>query len=169
MWVYTHMNDIVIEQAGPELFPQIWPIFHAVIQGGDAYPYSPNTTQQEALAIWHAPTHRVYVAKRDDEILGSYYMRPNHPGLSSHVANAGYMVSPQARGQGIGRLMGVHSLKEAARVGYRAMQFNLVVATNSHAVTLWQSLGFHTLAILPRAFNHQDKGYVDALIMFREL
>lgn len=161
--------SLAIREAAPERFPEIWPIFRAVVQRGDAYPYPPETTQAQAQTIWCAPTHRVYIAEIEGKAVGSYYMRPNHPGLSSHVANAGYMVDPTVRSQGIGRQMGEHSLTEAARQGYRAMQFNLVVSTNEYAVRLWKSLGFSVLATLPGVFHHQELDYVDAYVMFREL
>ena len=75
------------------------------------------------------------------------------------------MVAPSAHG----RAMGEHCLNEARRAGYQAMQFNFVVSTNTGAVHLWQSLGFKILATLPRAFNHQTLGYVDAYVMHRFL
>jgi ribosomal protein S18 acetylase RimI-like enzyme len=79
------------------------------------------------------------------------------------------MVSPGARGLGVGRGMGEHSLSEARRLGFRAMQFNYVVSTNEPAIRLWQQLGFKIVGTLPGAFRHLEKGYVDAYIMFRTL
>ena len=90
-------------------------------------------------------------------------------GNGNHVVNAGYMVSPEAQGQGIGRAMGLHSLKEARRLGYRAMQYNLVVSTNTRAVSLWQSIGFDIVGTLPKAFHHSVLGDVDAYIMYQWL
>ncbi|OAI56705.1 acetyltransferase [Verrucomicrobiaceae bacterium SCGC AG-212-N21] len=147
----------------------IWEIFHAVVQAGDAYVFDPQTTREEALTYWFRADHHVYVAEEDGEILGSYIFRANQPGLGSHVANGSYMTAPQARGKGVGRLMGEHSLKEAKRMGFRAMQFNIVVATNGVAVRLWQRLGFRIVGTLPGAFKHAQLGYVDAHVMFREL
>jgi ribosomal protein S18 acetylase RimI-like enzyme len=79
------------------------------------------------------------------------------------------MVTPTARGLGIGRAMGEHSLTEARRLGFRAMQFNFVVATNEPAVKLWKQLGFEIVATLPGAFRHLSRGYVDAYVMYRSL
>src|SRR5262245_29961745 len=100
-----------------------------------------------------SPT-RSYVALIQDKIVGAYLIKPNQVGLGSHIANAGYMVDPSSRGQGIGEALGRHSIDEAKRLGYRAMQFNLVVSTNTVAVKLWQKLGFELLATLPQAFRH---------------
>ena len=65
--------------------------------------------------------------------------------------------------------MGEHSLGEARRLGFRAMQFNFVVSSNESAVHLWHKLGFKTVGTLPGAFLHPEKGYVDAYVMFRSL
>ena len=77
------------------------------------------------------------------------------------------MVPAVARGQGIGRAMGEHCLREARRLGFRAMQFNFVVSTNESAVKLWQKLGMKIVATLPGAFRHPEKGYVDVYVMFQ--
>ena len=102
-------------------------------------------------------------------MVGTFILRPNRPGLGSHIANASFMVSPQARGLGVGRAMGEHCLAEARRLGYRAMQFNFVVSTNDSAVGLWKQLGFRIVGRLPGAFRHATKGFVDAYVMFRDL
>ncbi|MCA1659555.1 MAG: GNAT family N-acetyltransferase, partial [Verrucomicrobiaceae bacterium] len=123
----------------------------------------------KALAFWCAGDAATFVAVQDGKVIGSYLLRPNQPGLGDHVANAGYMVDPGARGLGVGRAMGVHSLAEARRRGYRAMQFNFVVSTNESAVHLWRQLGFNIVGTLPRVFRHAQKGFVDAYVMFRLL
>jgi len=59
---------------------------------------------------------------------------------------------------------------DAARAdGYRAMQFNAVVATNTRAVELWRSLGFEVIGRVPEGFRHPTRGYVDLLVMHRRL
>ncbi len=147
----------------------IWRIFQATIAPGDAFVYDPNTPREEAMAYWFAKGTLTYVAEREGEVIGSYILRPNRPGLGDHVSNAGFMVDPAARGLGVGRAMGEHALAEARRLGYRAMQFNFVISTNESAVHLWQQLGFRIVGTLPGAFRHARKGFVDAYVMFRSL
>jgi ribosomal protein S18 acetylase RimI-like enzyme len=147
----------------------IWAIFRATIAPGDAFVYDPNTPREEAEAYWFAKETRTYVAEQDGKILGSYILRPNRPGLGNHVSNAGFMVDPAARRLGVGRAMGEHALEEARRLGYRAMQFNFVIASNESAVRLWQHLGFGIVGTLPGAFRHAREGLVDAYVMFRLL
>ncbi len=147
----------------------IWQIFRAVIEPGDTFAFDPAMSREDGLAFWLQPAAHVYVAERGGAVIGSYFIRPNQPGLGAHVANAGYMVAPSARGTGVGRAMGEHSLVEARRLGFRAMQFNFVVSTNESAVKLWQRLGFAIVATLPEAFRHKSRGYVDAYVMYRSL
>jgi L-amino acid N-acyltransferase YncA len=147
----------------------IWKIFQDVVAAGDTYVFDPDTSREEALAyLFRTDTH-TYVAEQNEQIVGSYILRPNQPALGSHVANAGFMVASAARGLGVGRAMGEHCLAEARRLGFRAMQFNFVVSTNESAVHLWQDLGFKIVGTLPSAFRHSEKGYVDVYVMFRSL
>jgi L-amino acid N-acyltransferase YncA len=166
---------INIRLAEPADSEAIWEIFQAVIQTGDTYVYRPDTPREALADLWLASTMQTYVAEDDDQtaiesrILGTYILKPNYPGRGSHVANASYMVHPAAQGLGIGTTMAAHSLVEARRLGFKAMQFNLVVSTNTVAIHLWQKLGFHIIGTAPKAFEHQQLGYVDAHIMYQSL
>ena len=159
---------LTIRQADTHEFDAMWPIIQNVLEAGDTYPYPPDTSREEAYTIWMELPRATYVAEEDDSILGTYYLKPNQPGLGSHVCNAGYMVRAEARGRGIGRAMCLHSQDEAKRLGFLAMQFNLVVSTNP-AVKLWSALGYERVGTLPKAFDHKQLGFVDALVMYRVL
>lgn len=158
-----------IREAAASDSTSIWAIFHAVVLRGDTYAFDSDTTREEGLAYWLHPSNRCYVAEHELKIVGTYILRANQPGLGSHVANAAFMVSPDARGLGLGRAMGEHALNEARRLGFIAMQFNFVVSTNEPAVALWKQLGFTIVGTLPGAFRHREKGLVDAYVMFRAL
>ena len=145
----------------------IWDIFHEVVAARDTYAFDPGMSRHDALGYWFQADTRTYVAESRGRILGTYILRPNQSGGGSHVANAAFMVAPNARGQGIGRVMAEHCLSEARLLGFRAMQFNFVVSTNDSAVRLWQKLGFNIVGTLPGAFHHPEKGYVDVYVMFR--
>ena len=147
----------------------IWEIFHVVVAGGDTYAFDPKISREEALAYWLHSSNRCFVAEREGKVIGTYILKANQSGLGAHVANAAFMVAPDARGLGVGRAMGEHSLAEARRLGFRAMQFNFVVSTNESAVRLWQRLGFEIVGTLPGAFRHSTQGFVDAYVMFRSL
>ena len=147
----------------------IWRILEPVFRAGETYTVPPDISREEALAYWSAKGHKVFVAERNGQIVGTHFLQPNHNGGGSHVANCGYITAPHATGQGIARAMCLHSLDEARARGFRAMQFNFVVSTNERAVQLWSSLGFEIVGRLPKAFLHPKFSYVDALVMFRNL
>jgi L-amino acid N-acyltransferase YncA len=165
------VTDIVLEirLAIEADYGPISNIFHEVIAAGDTYAFDPKTSRQEALAYWFRADTRTYVAEHDRRVVGTYILKVNQPGPGSHVANAAFMVAPDARGMGIGRKMGEHCLDEARRIGFRAMQFNFVVSTNASAIHLWQQLGFKIVGTLSGAFRHSKLGYVDVYVMFRSL
>lgn len=140
-----------------------------VIEAGDtnALPYE--SSREEVLALWITPRANVYVAEIGGQVLGTYYIKPNQLGPGGHVCNAGYIVFSKARGKGLATAMCEHSQQEAYRLGYKAMQFNLVVSTNETAVRLWRKLGFEIVGTIPRAFNHPTLGLVDAFVMYKSL
>jgi len=149
--------------------PAVWRIIKAVIAGGDTYTFDPETPEQEMIAFWFSPEKHVYVAEENGEILGTYWLKANQPGLGDHVGNGGYMVSPDAKGKGIGKQMALHSIEEGRRIGYHAIQFNFVVKSNAPAVNLWKSVGFEVIGEIPDAIRHKQNGLTNAYIMYRRL
>jgi L-amino acid N-acyltransferase YncA len=160
---------MIIREATAEDFESIWPIFHEVVAAGDTYSYDPNISESEAFRQWMELPDRTYVAIEDDVVLGTYYLKTNHQGPGSHVCNCGYMVSGAARGKGLATGMCEHSQRIALDMGFKAMQFNLVVETNEVAARLWQKLGFEIVGTIPKAFDHVQHGYVGAHVMFKWL
>lgn len=158
-----------IRRAQPADARAIAEIIVPTFREGSTYTIDPDISEADALAYWLSPDKETFVAEADGMILGTYFMRPNQPGGGRHVCNCGYITRAGAAGRGIGRAMCLHSLAHARSRGYRAMQFNFVVATNERAVRLWQSLGFDTIGRLPAAFEHPSCGFVDALVMYRSL
>lgn len=151
-------------------WPAIWPVWHRVVAEGDSYTWAPDTDEQAARALWMLPgPARVYLAESGGVVTGTALLKPVHPGAGDHVANASFMVDPDAAGRGVGRALAEHVLDAARAAGYRAMQFNAVVATNERAVRLWRSLGFAVLATVPEAFRHPRHGPVGLHIMHRAL
>ena len=158
-----------IREATESDFEGIWPIFQAVVAKGDTYVFSLAATRNDAFAYWFGPGVSSYVAEEDGRIIGMYKLIPNQRDRGAHVANASFMVSPEMRGQGVGKALGRHCLDEARKAGFKAMQFNFVVSTNTGAVDLWKKLGFRIVGTLPGAVQHASLGYVDAYVMHRFL
>ena len=147
----------------------VWQIIKAVIAGGDTYVFSPDSSEDEMMAYWFSPEKHNYVAIADGKIVGIYWLKANQPGLGSHVGNTAYMVSPGAKGKGIGKQMAEHSIDEARRLGFRSIQFNFVVKSNTVAVNLWKSMGFDIIGEIPDAFDHSQNGLTNVYIMYRKL
>ena len=137
-----------------------------VFRAGDTYAIDPDISRDDALAYWTA--HHAYIAE-DNAPLGTYYIRPNHGGGGGHVCNCGYITEEAAQGRGVARAMLAHSQDEARRLGFRAMQFNLVLTSNARAVNTWTRAGFATIGCVPQAFRLPDGGFADALIMHKFL
>ena len=160
---------MLIRVATPEDFEHIWPIFREIAAAGETYAYPRDISREEAIRQWMEIPRCTFVAEDGGEMLGTYYIKTNQPGPGSHVCNCGYMVATAARGRGLARAMCEHSQQVARELGYEAMQFNFVAASNQVAVRLWTRLGFDTVGRLPRAFRHPALGDVDALVMYKNL
>jgi L-amino acid N-acyltransferase YncA len=160
---------LTIRRAGPADHDAIWRIFHDIVAAGDTYAYPPDTSREEAMALWFPKGGWTFVAEQDGAIVATYVMKANQPGQGNHVANCGYMVDPAASGRGVGEALCRHSLAEARHLGFLAMQFNFVVATNTRAVELWKRCGFSIVGTVPGAFRHPTLGLVDAHVMYCRL
>ena len=209
-------------------WPAVWALLEPVFRAGETFPHDPAITEAEAQLAWVEQSQAVVVAvdpagalvgtyylrpnslalgahvanagyvvaegarrrgigsllcqhslqaarqlgfraMQFNLVVGTYYLRPNSLALGAHVANAGYVVAEQTRRLGIGSRLCQHSLQAARRLGFRAMQFNLVVSTNTAGIRCWQRNGFQVVGTLPGAFLHKRLGYMDALVMFQGL
>jgi len=147
----------------------VWRILEPMVRAGETYPLPRDMSKEDMLSYWTGAEHEVFVAEEDGEVVGTYFLKANQKGGGAHVANCGYVTAAAAQGRGIARTMCGHSLERAKTRGFRAMQFNFVVATNENAVRLWRSCGFEIVGRLPGVFLHPRLGYVDALVMYRAL
>ncbi|GGJ85435.1 N-acetyltransferase [Streptomyces camponoticapitis] len=162
---------MLIREATREDWAAIWPFFQRIVAAGDTFTYPTDLGERDASEWWLlAPPNRTVVAVDDaGTVLGTAKMNNNHMGNGSHIASASYMVDPAHTGRGVGRALCEYSLEWARTAGFRAMQFNAVVETNTHAVKLYESLGFTVLGTLPEGFRHPVRGYVGLHIMHRAL
>ncbi len=165
------LGAMLIRDATQEDWPAIWSFLHRIVAAGETFSWDRDTGEEQARAMWmHEPPGRTVVAvDSGGTVLGTAETHPNQGGPGAHIANAGFMVDPQRAGRGVGRALGEHVIAQARADGYRAMQFNAVVETNTRAVELWRSLGFVVLATVPEGFRHPVEGYVGLHIMYRPL
>ncbi|WP_066950586.1 GNAT family N-acetyltransferase [Streptomyces lushanensis] len=162
---------MLIREATAEDWPAIWPFFHEIVAAGDTFTYPLDLGRTEARAWWllAAPNRTVVAVDEAGTVLGTAKMQNNHMGNSAHVATASYMVDPARSGRGVGRALVEYTLDWARAAGFRSIQFNAVVGTNTHAVKLYESLGFVILGTVPDGFRHPTRGYVGLHIMYRAL
>jgi len=138
-------------------------LFGEVVASGDGYPHSPPLTRTAFEETWVRPVTLVVAAEQDGGLVGAYYLKPNSPGRASHIANAGYVVDAAHRGGGVGELLVGDSIWRAPLVGFDAIQFNLVFASNP-ARRLYERLGWVEIGRVPRAVEGED-----AIIYWREV
>jgi ribosomal protein S18 acetylase RimI-like enzyme len=158
-----------IRPAQPDDEDAIWDILEPVIRAGETYALPRGMPREAALAYWRGADRETFVAEDSGRVAGTYYLRANQLGGGAHVANCGYVTAAWAQGRGVARAMCLHSLAAARARGFAAMQFNLVVSTNTRAVALWQAMGFAVVGRLPGAFRHPRLGDVDALVFYKTL
>jgi L-amino acid N-acyltransferase YncA len=164
------LTRVQIRDATPDDWPAIWPFLSQIVAAGETYTYDRDLTEDAARASWLLdPPDRTVVAVDSGTIVGTAKMNQNHRGGGSHIASASFMVDPACSGRGIGRALGEEVISWARAAGYRAIQFNAVVSTNTRAVALWKSLGFEIIGTLPEGFLHPTEGYVGLHIMHRPL
>jgi ribosomal protein S18 acetylase RimI-like enzyme len=171
----------------------VWEMWKEIMDQKAYYPYDESLghTREYILEEWvnlrnpiHVATMRIPApailqdnkgSKEHDKIpveivVGAFILRANQPGYGSHVVNAAYMVTTQQRGEGIGSLLCKRSLQVAKQLGYRGMQFNLVVSTNTGAIKVWKMHGFQTIGTIPGGFyNSVKQEYTDAYIFYKSL
>jgi L-amino acid N-acyltransferase YncA len=165
---------IELRDADDADWPAIWPFFSEIVRAGETYAYPLELESDAGRALWMAsPPGRTVVAVEDGggagAVLGSATMGPNRGGNGAHVATASFMVARAARERGVGRALGEEVIAWATRAGFRAIQFNAVVETNTAAVSLWRSLGFEVVGTVPEAFRHPRDGFVGLHVMVRRL
>ena len=160
-----------IREAKPSDWDAIWPFLNRIVAAGDTFTYPADTDEKQAHDGWllAAPDRTVVAVDETRTVLGTAKMNQNHMGNASHIASASYMVDPAHTGRGVGRALCEYTLEWARVQGYRAMQFNAVVETNTRAVGLYESLGFEVVGTLDEGFRHPEHGYVGLHIMYRRL
>jgi GNAT superfamily N-acetyltransferase len=134
-----------------------------IVEAGDGFPHTPPLTRDVFDDYWLVHSSAVWIARVGGALAGAYYVKPNFVGRAAHIANAGYFVLEPFRCRGVGRSLVEHSLLEARRLGFDAMQFNLVFASNP-ARSIYRALGFLEIGRVPAAVEGED-----AVIYWRSL
>ena len=163
------MYSIYIRPASAADLGAVWQLWKAIMDQQVYFPYDSSYSREQIEESWINLNYPIYIAEQQEKVVGAYILKPNQPGYGSHIVNAAYLVDTQVRGQGIGSRLCAHSIEAAKALQYRGMQFNLVVSTNEAAIRVWKSHGFKIIGTVPGGFFHQELGYVDAFIFFKDL
>ncbi|KAH8994472.1 hypothetical protein EDB92DRAFT_1815010 [Lactarius akahatsu] len=161
-------------------------VFAAEVEAGRSYPQEAPHTRAAFEAYFWAADVIVAIGTNDqsgsdsdsnveggragrsweDALVGFYYVKPNYPGRSSHICNAGFVIpasSPAVRlRQNIGKI--VLALWSLARIQSKRVQFG--------SMRIWDSLGFVRAGLIPRAgrLRREDgsgEEWFDAVIYYR--
>jgi GNAT superfamily N-acetyltransferase len=155
---------VEIRKATEEDIDELFGGFARIVASREGFPQLPPLTREDFDCMWVLGSSAVRVARFGGYLIGGYYIKPNYAGRAAHIANAGYFVLAAYRGTGVGRTLVEHSLREARRLGFDAMQYNLVFESNP-ARSMYTRLGFAEVGRIPRAIDGEE----DALIYWRSL
>ena len=157
--------ELTLSDAEPGDHGELYVRFGEIVAAGEGYPQAPGPLAVEDFdAYWLQGKSLVAVARQEGGALaGSYYLKPNFPGRAAHIANGGYFVVRELRGMGVGTALVEDSLVQARALGFDALQFNLVFASNP-ARRLYERMGFEAVGRVPEAVDGED-----AIIYWRRL
>ena len=166
-------SDVRLVLGKPEDVERLRRLYEMIVDEGTSFPHEQMPSNEDFQAYWFGGCGTVLASVRTgtgaSTLAGAYYLKANWPGRASHVANAGFIVAPEWRRKGIGRLLGETLLNHARSLAFRSVIFNLIFAENLGSRRLWEQLGFRVLGTIPQAVRRNDGTYQDALIMFRSL
>lgn len=145
-------------------------IWNEVVREGIAFPQEEELDAASGDEFFKAQSFTGLAVDTDSgEILALYILHPNNVGRCAHISNASYAVRSNLRGRHIGEFIVNDSITKARELGFRILQFNAVVATNTHARHLYQRLGFKELGTIPGGFRMPDGSFEDIVPQFIDL
>lgn len=161
--------SITVREYGENDIKSMISVWNEVVRDGVAFPQTEELNSESGKKFFAEQTCCAVAVDENDEVLGMYILHPNNVGRCGHICNASYAVSSSARGKGAGRMLVSDCLERAKNYGFKILQFNAVVRTNTPARKLYESLGFISLGIIPKGFLMKDGHYEDICPYYKEL
>lgn len=145
-------------------------IWNQVVEDGVAFPQTEPLTEETGHTFFEEQSFTgIAYDERSGEIVGLYILHPNNIGRCGHICNASYAVRADMRGQHIGELLVKHCMEKGKELGFRILQFNAVVSSNTYALRLYEKLGFVRLGTIPGGFLMKDGHYEDIIPHYHAL
>lgn len=133
-------------------------IWNEIVEEGIAFPQEDALDMKSGKEFFESQSYTA-VAELDGEVVGLYILHPNNVGRCGHICNASYAVSSKLRGQHIGEKLVLDCLEQGKKHGFKVLQFNAVVESNTHARHLYERLGFIQLGTIEGGFRMKDGHY----------
>ena len=163
------MNILVREYTEKDL-PEMIDIWNEIVEEGIAFPQEKTLDIVSGRDFFASQTYTgVAVDETTDKVYGLYILHPNNIGRCGHICNASYAVSSSSRGLHIGEKLVLDCIEQGKTHGFGVLQFNAVVATNTHARHVYERLGFTQLGVIPKGFRMKDGHFEDICPYYREL
>ena len=157
-------NKIIVRKYEEKDLPAMIRIWNEVVEDGVAFPQEECLDEKTGAEFFAAQTYTAVAENRENgQVLGLYILHPNNVGRCGHICNASYAVKKSVRGQHIGEKLVTHCLKQGKTCGFRVLQFNAVVKSNTGALALYKKLGFTQLGVIPGGFLNKDGEYEDII------
>ena len=157
-------NKIIVRKYEEKDLPAMIRIWNKVVEDGVAFPQEECLDEKTGAEFFAAQTYTAVAENRENgQVLGLYILHPNNVGRCGHICNASYAVKKSVRGQHIGEKLVTHCLKQGKTCGFRVLQFNAVVKSNTGALALYKKLGFTQLGVIPGGFLNKDGEYEDII------
>ncbi|MGN0536383.1 MAG: GNAT family N-acetyltransferase [Acutalibacteraceae bacterium] len=139
-------------------------VWNEVVEDGQAFPQKELLNEQSGNEFFTSQSYTgIAYDMENGEVVGLYILHPNNVGRCGHICNASYAVKSEKRGLHIGELLVKDCLKKAKELGFRILQFNAVVCSNTAALNLYRRLGFTQLGVIPQGFLNKNNEYEDII------
>ena len=149
---------MIIRKFEDKDLPAMISIWNEIVEEGIAFPQEEPLTSETGKAFFESQSY-TGVADDNGKIVGLYILHPNNVGRCGHICNASYAVDSRVRGLHIGEKLVLDCMEQGAKLGYKVLQFNAVVESNTHARHLYERLGFTQLGTIPGGFRMKDGHY----------
>ena len=169
-YIYREIIMLKIEAYSEKFINDAIAIWNDIVEDGIAFPQKETLDPQTGDAFFKSQSFTGIAIDTDSgEVVGLYILHPNNVGRCGHISNASYAVKKNKRGQHIGEFLVKDCLAKAKEIGFKILQFNAVVESNTHARHLYERLGFVQIGTIPNGFLMKDGHYENICPYYHEL